>query len=59
MHFIDSVVYAPDGKKMTRNDKKEFVHQTQSRIIQTYIDVFREEKFPYIEIDGNLSLKEL
>ena len=58
MHFIDSVVYAPDGKKMTRSDKKEFVHKTQAQIIRTYNDVFHDEKSPYIELDGLKSLKE-
>ncbi len=58
MHFIDSVVYAPDGKKMTRNYKKEFVHKTQAQIILTYNDVFHDEKCPYIELDGLKNLKE-
>lgn len=58
MHFIDSVVYSPDGKKMTRNDKKEFVHKTQAQIIHTYTDVFHDEKHPYIELDGLKSLQE-
>jgi thymidylate kinase len=58
LHFIDTVVYAPDGKKMTRNDKKEFVHRTQAQIIRTYNDIFQEEKHAYIEIDGNKNLKE-
>jgi thymidylate kinase len=59
LHFIDTVVYAPDGKKMTRNDKKEFVHRTQAQIIHTYTDVFHDEKSPYIEIDGTLSMKKM
>jgi len=58
MHFIDSVVYAPDGKKMTRNDKKEFVHKTQAQIIRTYIDVFHDEKSPFIELDWLKNLRE-
>lgn len=59
LHFIDTVVYAPDWKKMTRNDKKEFVHKTQAQIIRTYNDVFHDEKTPYIEIDGTLSMKKM
>jgi thymidylate kinase len=58
LHFIDTLVYAPDGNKMTRNDKKLFVHKTQSRIIDTYNRVFKEEKNPYIELDGSLSIGE-
>lgn len=59
LHFIDSIVYAPDGKKMTRNDKKAFVHKTQAQIIDTYNVVFHDEKRPYIEINGNLSVKDM
>ncbi len=59
LHFIDTVVYAPDGSKMTRNDKKEFVHRTQAQIIRTYNDIFQEEKSPYIEIDGTKSQNEI
>lgn len=59
LHFIDTVKYAPDGKKMTRNDKTEFVHKTQAQIIHTYNDVFQSEKSPYIEIDGTLSMKKM
>jgi len=44
---------------MTRNDKKEFVHKTQAQIIRTYTDVFHDEKSPYIEIDGTLSMKKM
>ena len=44
---------------MTRNDKKEFVHKTQAQIIRTYNDVFHDEKSPYIEIDGTLSMKKM
>ncbi len=59
LHFINTIVYAPDGKKMTRNDKKAFVRKTQSQIIDTYNTVFHEEKHPYIEIDGTISIKNL
>jgi thymidylate kinase len=59
LYFINTLIYAPDGKKMTRNDKKTFLHATQSRIIETYNRVFHNEKHPYIEIDGSLSIKEM
>jgi thymidylate kinase len=58
LHFIDTLVYSADGKKMTRNDKKTFVHKTQSQIIDTYNKVFENESRPYIELDGTLSIKE-
>ncbi len=58
LHFIDSLVYAPDGNKMTRNDKKTFIHATQSQIINTYNKVFKEEPRPYIELDGSLTISE-
>jgi thymidylate kinase len=54
LHYINNLVYAPDGKKMTRNDKKIFVQKTQAQIIDTYNSVFREEKHSYIEIDGTI-----
>jgi pentose-5-phosphate-3-epimerase len=44
---------------MTRNDKKVFIHKTQAQIIDTYNIVFADEKRPFIEIDGGLSLNEL
>ena len=59
LHFIDTIVYAPDGKKMTRNDKKLFVHRTQAQIIDTYNLVFNEEKRPFIAINGTLGVKEM
>jgi thymidylate kinase len=60
MHFINSVIYAPDGKKMTRHDKKLFIHKTQAHIIDTYGYVFWQEKIPYIEINGtHVSIKEM
>lgn len=52
LHFINTLVYAPDGKKMTRQDKKAFVRKTQSQIIDTYTTVFNNEKSKAIEIDG-------
>lgn len=29
LDFINNLVYSPEGKKMTRNDKKAFVRKTQ------------------------------
>lgn len=56
LHFINTLVYAPDGKKMTRNDKKNFIRFTQSQIIDTYVDVFDNmHSTRPIEIDGNQS----
>lgn len=51
LHFINTLVYAPDGKKMTRNDKKIFIKKTQSQIIQTYRRVFEDEMGQYLEIN--------
>lgn len=60
LHFINTIVYAPDGKKMTRHDKKLFVHKTQEQIINTYREVFKkEDKQGIIEIDGNVSYREI
>lgn len=52
LHFINTLVYAPDGKKMTRSDKKEFIRKTQSQIIDSYTTIFQAEKTKAIEIDG-------
>lgn len=52
LHFINTLVYAPDGKKMTRNDKKNFVKETQGQIIQTYRRVFEDERNQYLEINA-------
>jgi thymidylate kinase len=52
LHFINTLVYAPDGKKMTRSDKKDFIRKTQSQIIDTYTSVFQSDKSKAIEIDG-------
>lgn len=52
LHFINTLVYAPDGKKMTRSDKREFIRKTQSQIIDSYVSVFQSEKTKAIEIDG-------
>lgn len=40
LHFINTLVYAPDGKKMTRRDKKEFIRKTQAQIIEAYSNAF-------------------
>lgn len=52
LHFVNTLVYAPDGKKMTRNDKKQFIKNTQENIIQTYRRVFEDEMSSYLEIDA-------
>jgi thymidylate kinase len=59
LHFINTLVYAPDGKKMTRSDKKEFIRKTQSQIIDTYTTIFQSEKQKAIEIDGVQKSKEI
>lgn len=59
LHFIDTLVYSSDGKKMTRNDKKAFIHKTQWQIIDTYNRVFEDEVRPYIELDGSLSIEKM
>jgi thymidylate kinase len=52
LHFINSTIYAPDGKKMTRNDKKLFVEEAQNKIINTYTTVFHKINGRFIQIDG-------
>ena len=52
LHFINTLVYSQDGKKMTRNDRKAFIRNTQSHIIDTYAEVFRNEKTKVLEING-------
>ncbi len=59
LHFINTLIYAPDGKKMTRQDKKEFIRSTQSQIIDNYSSVFQSEKFKAIEIDGRQKTRDI
>ena len=59
LHFINTLVYAPDGKKMTRQDKKAFIRKTQSQIIDSYTGVFHSEKSKSLEIDGNQKTKDI
>jgi hypothetical protein len=59
LHFINTLVYAPDGKKMTRQDKKAFIRKTQSQIIDSYTGVFQSEKSKTLEIDGNQKTKDI
>ena len=59
LHFVNTLVYAPDGKKLTRHDKKLLIRDTQSQIIQTYIRVFQDETSNYSEIDGMKTREEL
>jgi thymidylate kinase len=53
LHFINSTTYAPDGKKMTRNDKNIFIHHAQEKIIKTYESVFSKKENHIICIDWN------
>lgn len=59
LDFINSLVYSPEWKKMTRNDKRVFIRKTQSDIIETYKKVFREEKGKCVSVDGEGTLKEV
>jgi thymidylate kinase len=59
LHFINTLVYSPDGKKMTRSDKKAFIRNTQSQIIDNYTNVFQSEKDKTIEIDGMQKTKDI
>ena len=59
LHHINTLIYAPDGSKMTRNDKKQFIFNTQHQIIETYKRVFQDEDSRYIELDGNQDLHTL
>jgi len=52
LQFINSTIYAPDGKKMTRNDKKLFVEEAQNKIINTYTTLFHKISGRFIQIDG-------
>ncbi len=59
LDFINSLVYSPEGKKMTRNDKRQFIKKTQWEIIETYRKVFASEKGKCIQLSGEGSLKEV
>lgn len=52
LNFVNTLVYAPDGKKMTRHDKKVFIKDTQNQIIETYKRVFQDEMGHYLEINA-------
>jgi ABC-type transporter MlaC component len=52
LDFINSLVYSPEGKKMTRNDKRQFIKTTQGNIIETYKKVFAKETGKCIQLDG-------
>lgn len=52
LNFVNTLVYAPDGKKMTRHDKKVFIKDTQTQIIETYKRVFQDEMGHYLEINA-------
>ncbi len=59
LDFINSLVYSPEGKKMTRNDKRQFIKKTQWDIIETYKKVFLSEKGKCMQLSGEWSLKEV
>ncbi len=59
LEFINNLVYSPEGKKMTRNDKKAFIRKTQESIISTYITTFAHESTKHITISGESSISEL
>lgn len=59
LNFVNTLVYAPDGKKMTRHDKKVFIKDTQSQIIENYKRVFQDEVGQYLEIDAMQSKENL
>ena len=52
LDFINSLVYSPEGEKMTRNDKRQFIQKTQSDIINTYKKVFAKETGKTIALTG-------
>lgn len=59
LDFINSLVYSPEWKKMTRNDKRLFIHKTQGDIIDTYKRVFNEETGKHIQLTGEWSMKDV
>ncbi|GAB0174771.1 MAG: dTMP kinase [Candidatus Altimarinota bacterium] len=59
LDFINSLVYSPEGKKMTRNDKRQFIRKTQNDIIENYKKVFKEETGKGVQLTGEGSLKEV
>lgn len=59
LEFINNLVYSPEGKKMTRNDKKIFIRKTQESIISTYLSTFDADTSKHITISGEVSMPEL
>lgn len=60
LDFINSLIYSPEGKKMTRNDKKAIIRKTQSSIIETYNKVFSKDTgMTYITLNGENSITEV
>lgn len=57
LDFINNLIYSPEGKKMTRNDKKAFVRKTQWGIIDTYRSVFEAKASRVICINGEGNMK--
>lgn len=59
LDFINSLVYSPEWKKMTRNDKRQFIRKTQNDIIENYRKVFKEETGKGVQLTGEWTLKEV
>lgn len=57
LSFINTLVYAPDGKKLTRHDRQLYVKRTQARIIDTYAHVFRDIHVNSTILDGECDMK--
>lgn len=59
LSFINTLVYAPDGKKLTRHDRQMYVKRTQARIIDTYAHVFSDIDANTIILDGECDRKSM
>lgn len=59
LSFINTLVYAPDWKKLTRHDREMYVKRTQARIIDTYAQVFSDMDMKTIVLDGECSKKKM
>ncbi len=59
LDFINSLIYSPEWKKMTRSDKKLFAKKTQEKIINFYNIVMTKNEKHTININGICSKREL
>ncbi|MBP6981805.1 deoxynucleoside kinase [Candidatus Gracilibacteria bacterium] len=60
LDFINNLIYSPEGKKMTRNDKKAIIRKTQNNIIETYNKIFESDtKSHPIILNGEDSVKQV